>query len=314
MKNYVNCATVLTLAIGISVTPAAAQQASHAHEHREYKAATSAELERQLAQVRKATERYRDHAAAVADGFKRFGADGPLMGEHWYHPDRVGAPLDLARPSTLMYARINGERELIGVAYSVYRRPDDPLPEGFTGEADEWHVHDVGKITRALTEERPFIRWLAERQLKRRRILGEGRTHLTMVHAWPWLDNPDGPFAQQHRVLPYLRAGLPADHAVSGDEAAAWGVSLLADGTCDGEIRRLNALARLSRKQRMDLEAACEHAESSVRGAFYPGVDAGAINAAAAAAWNGYLEVRDSLLTAEQKQRLASVVEHNAMH
>src|SRR5687767_6426868 len=71
----------------------------------------SADLEKQVAAVRSATERYRDFANAQRDGYKLFGKEGPLMGEHWYRADIVKAPLDLKRPSTLQYATINGKRE-----------------------------------------------------------------------------------------------------------------------------------------------------------------------------------------------------------
>src|SRR5687767_9658435 len=140
-------------------------------------ATTSPELEAQLEQVRKATERYRDHAAAVADGFKLFGAEGPLMGEHWYHPDRVRQQLDLTSPSTLQYAWIDGKRELVGVAYTLYRRPQDPMPEGFVGEADHWHVHDVTKLAQALVADRPVARWLVDLRIRRGKVgAGDGRT------------------------------------------------------------------------------------------------------------------------------------------
>lgn len=206
-------------------SPATAQHVGHGHDPAQ--GPMGARLERQLEQVREATARYRDHAAAVADGFKLFGGESSLMGEHWYHPDRVKQPLDLERPSTLQYATIDGRRVLVGVAYTVYRGPDDPMPDGFAGDADAWHVHDLAKIGHAMTEDRPFLRFIVNRGIERGRIgAGDGRTHLTMVHAWPWLENPDGPFAQQHRALPYLRAGLPARYAETGDAAAAWGISL----------------------------------------------------------------------------------------
>jgi hypothetical protein len=235
------------LACGLVLAaPAAGQHPGH--DHAPVQAESDPELERQLAQVRQATERYREHANAVADGFKLFGAEGALMGEHWYHPDRVkDAVLDLTRPSTLQYATIDGKRVLVGVAYTLYRRPSDPMPDGFAGASDHWHVHDVTRIAQAAVADRPVARWIVERRIRSGKVgAGDGRTHLTMVHAWPWLDNPDGPFAQMHRTLPYLRAGLPASYAESGDEDAAWGVSLLTAGTCRTEVQRVDGLAHLS--------------------------------------------------------------------
>ena len=107
------------------------------HMHETHASARDAEaLRAQIAAVRAATERYRDHANAVKDGFRRFGQESPLMGEHWYRRDLVGASLDLRHPSTLQYANIGGRKVLVGVAYSVYRRPGEPLPEGFAGAED----------------------------------------------------------------------------------------------------------------------------------------------------------------------------------
>jgi hypothetical protein len=291
--------------------PGAAQHAGHEHDPPGAARDSHPELERQLEQLRRATERYRDHAAAVADGFKLFGGEGPLMGEHWYHPGRVKAELDLASPSTLQYAWIGGKRQLVGVAYTVYRRPGDPMPDGFAGDTDHWHVHDVTKLARVVTEGRPVARFLVDAGIRRGRVgAGDGRTHLTMVHAWPWLDNPDGDFAQMHRALPYLRAGLPAAHAESGDEDAAWGVSLLTVGTCRAEVQRVGFLARLSADQRERLSAACAAAESEVHTAARPDAPAETLNAAAGAAWRRYRAELGRILSAEQKERLAAAVEH----
>src|SRR4051794_10078849 len=68
----------------------------------------SAPLGAQIEAVGAATERYRDHANAVKDGFRLFGQESPLMGEHWYRRDLVGESLDLRRPSTLQYANVRG--------------------------------------------------------------------------------------------------------------------------------------------------------------------------------------------------------------
>ena len=307
--------TVPGVVLACSLAVAAPLSAQHAgHDHSPMPAESHAALHQQLEQLRHATERYRDHAAAVADGFKLFGAEGPLMGEHWYHPDRVKAPLDLSKPSTLQYAMINGKRELVGVAYTLYRKPGDPMPEGFAGESDHWHVHDIEKLARAFSEDRPFVRFLVDRGIERGRIGGGGgRTQLTMVHAWPWLDNPDGPFAQMHRSLPYLRAGLPASYADTADEDAAWGVSLLTVGTCRAEVQRVDVIARLSSDQRSKVSAACTAAESAVESVMKPDVSAETLNGAASAAWRRYQASVFGVLTAEQKGRIAAVMEHQPM-
>ncbi|MFN2433703.1 MAG: hypothetical protein ABR599_12990 [Gemmatimonadota bacterium] len=110
----------------------------------------ASDLALQVEALRRATERYHDIEAARADGFRRFGkTEQPLMGEHWYRQDLVHEPLDLERPSTLIYANVGGERELMGVAYTVYHRPAEPVPQGFAGDDDVWHVHDIPALLEA---------------------------------------------------------------------------------------------------------------------------------------------------------------------
>ena len=59
-----------------------------------------------------------------------------------------------------------------------------------------------------------------------------------MVHAWTWLDNPDGVFAQEHRLIPYVRLGLPEGWGTGASAAAAYGVTLLGDEACGLEVRK----------------------------------------------------------------------------
>jgi hypothetical protein len=271
-------------------------------------AVSSPELAAQVQRVRQATERYRDLDVARRDGYRRFGAEGPLMGEHWYHPDAVRRPLDLARPSTLQYATVGGSKVLVGVAYTWYRRPGEPLPEGFAGADDAWHTHDVARMARTFTADRPLLRGMVERRIRRGRAgAGDGRTLLTMVHAWVWLPNPDGLFAQQHRALPYLRAGLPASHAEGGSENAALGVSLLAPDGCEAEVRRTDRLAGLSRGQGGDLRRACDlHAAAVLAARTAPAAE---LNAAAERAWTAYLADRDQLLRPAQSARMRRMMD-----
>lgn len=270
----------------------------------------NAELRAQVAAVRAATERYRDFENAKRDGYKLFGKEGPLMGEHWYRADIVREPLDLARPSTLQYATISGRRELVGVAYTVYNRPGEPLPEGFAGAEDEWHVHDVDRIARTITEDRPLLRWMVDRRIAQGKSgAGNGRTHLTMLHAWIWSDNPDGLFALEHKALPYLRAGLPARLAHEADAFAPYGVSLLDERGCEWELAKLKWLAKPSRQQTSALANACAAASAAVKKS-----DAARLNDVASRAWREYLAMRESMLTAEQKEKLGTTVEQKHHH
>lgn len=286
-----------------------AQGHDHAHHTGAVASAPSTPaLEAEVEAVRRATERYRDIQVARREGYRLFGMEGPLMGEHWYLPDAVRRPLDLARPSTLQYATVDGRKVLVGVAYTYYRRPDEAVPEGFAGAGDVWHTHDVTRLARAATAERPLLRAIVERRIRSGRVgAGDGRTLLTMVHAWVWSDNPQGTFAEQHRGLPYLRAGLPASHAAGASEAAAMGVSLLASDGCADEVRRTDRLAGLSRGQSRDLRRACHRQAESVRAT--RGAAAATLNATAESAWTAYLTERGRILRPEQRARMRRVMD-----
>lgn len=309
----------LLAVLGIAALPAFARQ----HQHHEpptppaaKKPAPSPALATQIADVRQATARYRDHAAARDDGYRLFGSEGALIGEHWYRSDLVRKPLALDSPSTLQYATIANERRLVGVAYTTYRQPTDPMPEGFAGSDDHWHVHDVVKLARAISEGRPLLRWLTENKITRGKLGGgDGRTHLTMVHAWIWPENPDGMFANDHPVLPYLRAGLPESWAEKGRLDAARGLALAAEGGCAAEIKRINALAQLERAQRRAMGERCDAAAREVRATLErPDRTAGAVHQTSEGAWRAFVEAKDGFLTPDQKRRLASIVEHDPSH
>lgn len=326
--------TILSIPVAVAVVVAAATPTlaglsadQQAHQGMSHPAAASSdvppELQKQLDALRDATRRFRDHTVAVAEGYTLFGGDGPLMGEHWVRRDLVDRPFDIASPSTLQYLEVNGERVLTGVAYTVYRAPDEPLPGGFSGEADEWHVHNLISISMAATEGRPLLRWLTNRRIENGRTQWtRERPELTMVHAWAWLDNPDGVFAQDHRAIPYLRASLSPAWALGASVDAAYGVALLGPDACGQEVKKTNFLAGATWRQRRDLTRACESAQSSVRAAAAAlPVDSAqqdhaghTLNAAAEHAWKGYLDRRGQILTPEQTARLAVGIEHPDHH
>jgi hypothetical protein len=304
---------ILTLAAMGSFAAAPALRAQgHDHAHPAAStlpaSASAASVDAEVQRVREATARYRDIDVARREGYRLFGMEGPLVGEHWYLPDAVRQPLDMARPSTLQYATIGGRKVLVGVAYTHYRRPDEPLPEGFAGAGDVWHTHDVTRLARAATAERPLLRSIVERRIRRGRVGGgDGRTLLTMVHAWVWSENPDGMFAHSHRGLPYLRAGLPVSHADGAGEEAAMGVSLLAEDGCADEVRRTDKLAALSRAQSRDLRRACDRQAETVRAV--RAASAATLNAAAERAWTTYLAERGRILRPEQAARMRRVMD-----
>ena len=286
---------IVLLASLFVAAPACAQ---HEHGAVPTPASLDPETASELEAVREAVARYEDHAAAVADGYRHFGRDrGPgnaLMGEHWFVPGGSREPLDLERPSTLIYATIDGEKRLVGVAWSVYRRPGDPMPEGFTSEADHWHVHHVDRMAAARAIGRPLLERIVERRRERGKLgAGDGRTELTMLHAWIGLENPAGAFANDNVALPYARLGLPLEWANPDDPAAARGVGLLVEACGDRAAAACDdAAARV--------QAALEEARSGV-------IDPAAFNAAAADAWRDYRMAALASLTPQQRARLEAL-------
>jgi hypothetical protein len=269
----------------------------------------------ELAEVRAAVAPYRDIEGAKRNGWKPFGGDGPLMGQHWY--SKVGADyvhgdeLDFSRPSNLMYTKIGDAMVLTGVAFVVRLAPGEPLPEGFAGDEDRWHVHDVVAAIEAATEDRPVLGWLAGWWLDAHyRSKGDNRSRLAMVHAWVTLPNPDGVFADYNRVIPYLKLALPDLYAQGASEAAARGLSLATEDGCRNQLRGQLWLADASRAQEERLMQTCESAATSLRTAL--NADKAAINEAGERAWTLFDRAYQAELTVEQKRRIASVTEHHA--
>src|SRR5215207_5997704 len=77
--------------------------------------------------ARTGTERYRDHASAIADGYRPVGSDFPAMGQHWIRITSLfDGRFDAAKPEVLNYVTVNGRPQLLGVGYAV------PLLDGET--------------------------------------------------------------------------------------------------------------------------------------------------------------------------------------
>ena len=147
-----------------------------------------------IASARAGSSRYRDLDSAIADGFRLVGGDFPGMGEHWVHAGRLMAGVvDPSRPAILSYATIHGRPALVGVAYALPLGAGDPLP---SAPRNAWHAHS-GSV-----DEASFLP----------RHAGHGADNpgarIAVLHAWAWLDNPDGPFATDNPALPFARAGL----------------------------------------------------------------------------------------------------------
>ncbi|MEM1382379.1 MAG: hypothetical protein AAGG06_01920 [Pseudomonadota bacterium] len=265
---------------------------------------------RQIAEIHAAVAKYRDFAAAKAEGWRLFGGAVPLMGEHWSlrgsQPPVTGEAIDFSRPHNLMYREIGGDKVLVGVAYLVRIAELDPLPEGFAGPEDRWHVHNLDVILAALREVRPLAAWLGGGVVDRW-IAPDGRRRLAMVHVWLDGRNPDGDFADRDRSLPYLRLGMPMGAWDGHEIETAYGLSLASAEGCDETLRGKLWLAAPSRSTRRAAFAACERAAEDVRTALAGPHEA--MPGSVAQVWRRLRAEMDLLFTKREKDRMASLVE-----
>lgn len=188
----------------------------HAHAPTARTAAQDSAVGAFVERARAATAKYHDLGTAIAAGYRLVGPDFPGMGEHWVHTRRVvQRTIDVARPAVLSYLRVEGEPVLTGVAYArPVQRGETPPSFVLPGL---WHFHS-GSIDE-------------ETLLLNPRSMHHGsadQPRLAMVHAWIWMENPDGLFAQDNWALPFRRLGLPVPDAVPPQAGKA--LFLLSDG------------------------------------------------------------------------------------
>ena len=274
----------------------------------------------QVDQVARALERYRDIEVAKREGWRSFGGDEPLMGQHWSPPEDYGADyqgsdarLDFARPNNLMYSKIDGEWVLTGAAFVVRIGADEVVPEGFYGRMDNWHIHDMQAAWAAATEERPILRWLGNRWLKDGWLKdGEnGRARTAMVHVWAALPNPDGVFADYNRTIPLLKHGLDLGHARHLSKEAALGLDLAAEDGCENAYGGKLWVADTKRRQKRAIMRACKAEAQRVAAALegdrqHPH----RLFAEAEAAYRRVNAVFERELTPAQRRRIAMMSEH----
>lgn len=171
--------------------------------------------------VRGATERYRDQANAITDGYRRIGPDFPSMGEHWLSvPLVVRGEVDPLHPPILEYITVAGRPILAGVAYTQLVR--DGIPQArLPAPASAWHYH-AGSV-----DEESFI--LSHAQ-KSGAMDSSSKPRIAVLHAWAWLDNPAGLFATDNWALPWHRLGIPAPPESNGPSPAGMAAALASGG------------------------------------------------------------------------------------
>ena len=267
-------------------------------------------VQKQIAAIERAVAPYRDIRQARADGWRRTTAHVPLMGEHWARRHGVdyvvGDTLDLHRPSNLIYAEIGGRMELIAVSYVVRIGPDDPMPRGFSGPADVWHVHNLDQILAALGEKRPLIARLGSRWVARN-FAQDGNRRLAMVHVWLYGNNPAGVFENLNPTLPYRRLGLGPAYSDGASLDAAQGIALAHPNGCDNELDGKLWLAAVTGQKKRALGRSCRQMQAQVRASLdRPPAE---LNRVAAEAWRVFDEQRFMLLSDDERRRMLSIVE-----
>jgi len=189
--------------------------------------------------ARAGTARYASQEAAIADGFRRVGTDFPAMGEHWVNlPQVMADSFTPARPSVLTYITVGGVPRLAGVAYTKLLAPDEQPPD-FAPARGHWHEHN-GSIV-----EESFLAGHASR-------VSSGELRLAILHAWIWIENPDGLFVTDNWSLPFIRLGtaMPSSHGRDAARSAA-----LATAAADYYGQAIDAALAPSPAERSRVEA-----------------------------------------------------------
>ncbi|MGH7446005.1 MAG: hypothetical protein ACRELT_00495 [Longimicrobiales bacterium] len=238
-------------ALALTVAVASGASAQHLHRRADAVPVDEAGASRFIEDARLGTADYRDRRAAIADGYRRLGPAFPGMGEHWVHPGLiVNGRFDASTPSVLCYADSAGVPTLVGVAYAVAVRPGESPPPAPAGD-DVWHEHSDAVDDETLLLVHPAAH--------------EGdasQPRLAMFHAWIWLDNPAGAFAQNNWALPFVQLGLSAPPDVT--PAAAHAASLLTVGE-PYYMQLLDVLARPEPAERLAFQRAVANAAAGVR-------------------------------------------------
>ena len=159
----------------------------------------------QLDTVRQSTEKYKDVAVALADGYVISREQFPNMGAHFVNFQRLSDDVfNPAEPEFLLYIQDEAEEwELVGTGFILPTSlAGEDHPDGFAGPLDNWHVHyslclDGHTSSGSTTSEEcqgQGGRWFA--------------SFGWMIHSYVWVDNPLGVFGMWNSNIPPL---MPAD-------------------------------------------------------------------------------------------------------
>ena len=168
--------------------------------------------------VRNAVERFLDEVATPRDARARgyyelqpASSDfelNPMSGIHWTNEAfTVAHGPALNSPSFVMFYPFPDGLRAVGVAYAVRKLSHDPTPHSLLADGENWHdhipCHGLERATQLLISSVDGCRGLGGRV---------GEVKISMVHVWTRFPSPDGPFALNNPVLPFLAVGLEPPH------------------------------------------------------------------------------------------------------
>lgn len=130
---------------------------------------------KELAKLRASIAPYHNFELAYAAGYTlEVTGYRSQMGFHYLNPALLDDTFEVSKPELLLYIPgPNGKLRFVGVEYAIpiedLNNPP-PVPEGFTGDADQWVINTEFKL------------WT--------------------LHAWVGLHNPNGIFASRNPNVP----------------------------------------------------------------------------------------------------------------
>jgi hypothetical protein len=180
MTRYTIAAALAALAVWGATSVGAAP-----FEHKGGHSKVDRKLTRQLAQMRVATAKYAtDLERAKADGYRIITPNMEDMGFHYLNP--AISDFDVKRPPILVYARHDGQHQLVALEWVFPSKPKKPPLKGARyGSFPAACHYDDGSFTPASSEAdcaptsngSPFVFW---------------HPRLVTLHVWIWYPNPDG--------------------------------------------------------------------------------------------------------------------------
>lgn len=168
------CSAITALILAVTSPSGAAAQEDHAH-------APASQQNELVKVIREATERFRDVAAAEAEGYRLMfgcvsGPDSGAMGLHYVNLSLASDDvLDPTRPEIVIYEpSASGRPRLIGADFLVFK--------------DVWHQKNpaatpqlMGQLLHLFESPNRF-----------------GLPAFYTLHVWAWKENPTGTFSNWH--------------------------------------------------------------------------------------------------------------------